>query len=311
MRTDPLPQTWHCLEGIVRCVRRESDTTYTCSCPHCGGDWHQTGEPSDRCALFDDEHPTLYCRRCGFVAYPDQFGDKTWSRPSSGQLEAWRKQREKHEEARKRSAEHALANLRKEELWLKYHENLGEAARRYWQNRGVPPFLQDWWKLGWRLGQYPTATIPLFGPGWAALNVKHRYIETPPNRGRYFYELRGQGQPMFLCNPDLELSGNLIIVEGEIKSMVTYATLSDETQQTLGLPGLNLNAENLALVRACERLTLIVDPDARQQAWKLVRALGREKCRVLIPPMKIDDGILAGGLGKRDLELLIRNAIPA
>ena len=73
-REHPLPPHWAVLAGKVDYVQRVSNTEYSSSCPQCGGTPHPNGELPDRCRLFVDEHPTLFCRKCGLVAYPDQFG---------------------------------------------------------------------------------------------------------------------------------------------------------------------------------------------------------------------------------------------
>jgi hypothetical protein len=55
----------------------------------------------------------------------------------------------------------------------------------------------------------------------------------------------------------------------------------------------------------------VMDPGAEAQAAKLAGQIGRRKTRVLIPPDKIDDGILARGLGAADVRALLRGAVPA
>lgn len=321
MREVPLPLEWRCLEGKVHYVQFESDHTVTCTCPFCGGDIHQDNEWPDRCTLFFGAKASLFCRRCGKVAYPDNFGDGTYERPSDAEMERRRQERVSYEEARKRSAERALQLLREEHRWQRYYDQAGDIGHSYWRNAGVPEPFQDLWQLGWDPAHEfysggvrkvsPTATIPLFDHDWQCVNVKHRIINTQDVKGKYRSELAHRPAALFLCDPDKALQGHVIAVEGEKKSMVTFATLDDASVCMVGLPGATPSAEILAQFADADRVTLIVDPDARKQAWDICKTLGTAKCRVLRPAMKIDDLIVAERMSKRDLRYLLDNALPA
>ena len=94
--------------------------------------------------------------------------------------------------------------------------------------------------------------------------------------------------------------------------MVTHITLDSTRTPVLGLPG--TSPKELLLMEALKNadlVTLIMDPGARQAAWELSKTIGIDRTRVLIPPMKIDDGILLAGLDRLDIEMMIRNAVPA
>lgn len=193
-------------------------------------------------------------------------------------------------------------------------------GRSYWRGRGIPESLQDYWKLGWideyilqfrgdsYMGQ--SATIPIFGASWQPVNVKHRLLHTPENAGKYRYELRGQPQPLYLCNPDLALSGQVFAIEGEIKAMVTWLTLDNRETAVVGLPGTNPSQEAAEQLAEAERITLVMDPGAEDAAMRLANTLGAKRCRVLITPQKIDDAILAIKPTKRELHNLLRTARP-
>ena len=311
IREATLPPEWAVLRGKVNYVQRESAKTYTCSCPFCGGEIHPNGELPDRCTLFVDTHPTLYCRVCGKVAYPDNFGDGTYRRPSQAELQERRRELIQREEARKRSAERALVALRNDRMWVRYHEQLNGTGRLYWERRGLSDFWQDFWQLGWQPRspwQCATATIPLFAQAWQPLNIKHRLIGV--EKGKYRYELAGQLQPMFLCNPGEPVAGHVYAVEGEIKAMVTFATLDSGEVCMVGLPGTSPALPIIEQLQQAERITLIMDPGAEEQAHDLALRIGAAKCRLLIPPMKIDDGILAAGLSGADVRRILAQAAP-
>lgn len=314
---DRLPGIFGALAHTLQYVKQRSRDEYSAACPQCGGVPHQNGEWPDRLRVFVTDPPRLWCRRCGWFSFADK-PDK----PADPQaLNRWRKEQEQRELARKRSAERALEHLRSTKIWERYHDALGEIGRAYWQRRGISPSAQDFWQLGWRkrwsfsqpdggVHQTPSATIPLFGPNWVAKNVKHRLIQPPPNRGKYIYELYGQKHQLFLCQPDKPLEGQIIAVEGEIKGMITQLHLGAQ-EVIVGLPGTNPGKEALEELSDCDRIVLVMDPGSEEQAHKLAVQLGKPRCRILVTPVKIDDGILAANLTQRELRGLLRTAVPA
>lgn len=311
---DPLPPVWSCLQGKVHFVRQVTAKEYSCSCPRCGDSGHVGSDFPDRCRLFCDDHPTLFCRKCGLIGFPDQFGGNDYPKPSPAEMEQWRQKQVAAEEARKRSAERALTHLRSSHLWEQYHASLDDVARLYWQQRGIPNDWQDFWKLGvnyeYRTGDRvtPSVTIPLFDHDWRILNIKHRLLEPPANTGKYRYEVSGQGQPMFLTNPTVPLSGHAIAIEGEIKAAVTYIRMGDKAACIVGLPGKHPSPEIVAQLAACERVTLVLDPGSEKDVIKLAKEIGVGKCRAVICPQKIDDGILAAKLTPREIKSMLRSA---
>jgi hypothetical protein len=312
MRQHSLPPIFAQYAGAVNYVRQVAAEEWSSSCPKCGGAPHQDGEFPDRFRWFTKGKPVGWCRRCGHLAWPD--AAEGWTPPSPEELERWRKEREQAEEARKRSAERALANLRSSRLWEQYHQQLDAYARDWWQRRGIPDEWQDFWKLGinyeYRTGSIatPSATIPLFDHQWQALNIKHRLLEPPEGVGKYRYEVSGQGQPMFITNPTIPLAGHAIAIEGEIKAAVTYIHMGQRDACIVGLPGKSVSADVVAALARCERVTLVFDPGGERDVLKLAKAIGIGKCRALVTCAKIDDGILAANLTPREIQTLLRGA---
>ena len=306
-----MPAPFANLSGQITYVHQTGPTEYHSSCPQCGDSGHVGNDWPDRFVMRTEDHPRAFCRRCGHFVWADQLnGGKP---PNPSEINRWRKEQSAREEARKRSAEIALSHLRNDGLWERYHEEMGEAGRTYWRKRGIPATWQDYWQLGWQNDSYwhtATATIPLFGLGWEVLNIKHRLIEPQDSAGKYRYQLRGDQKPPFLANPDKPIGGHAIVVEGEIKAAVTYLTL-DSDECVLGIPGTNPGQATIGQLLNCERITLVMDPGAEQEAARLAGQLGKRRCRVLIPPMKIDDGILAAGLDKQDVRRMLGQAAPA
>ncbi len=314
-----LPEPFRGLAGRVSHVRRASNKEYSSSCPQCGGSVHQNGEAPDRFRMFVDDHPTAWCRRCNYLYFPDMADG--YQKPDMTRLEQWRADQERRELERKRSAELALANLRHAETWRRYYEALDlTPGRAYWRTRGVPDAWQDYWALGWADNHWTftlddgstravsAATIPLFDAQWEVLNVKHRLIDPPAGNGKYRAEISGQPAQPFLCNPTATLTGPVLAVEGEVKSMICAVTLDGTELPIIGLPGSTPAPHIIAMLKDAERVTLVLDPGAEKAAHDLASAIGRRKCRVLIPPAKIDDMLLASHMTAYDLKMLLKQA---
>jgi hypothetical protein len=214
------------------------------------------------------------------------------------------KEQEERELARKRSSERALAHLQSSLIWTKYYDDLDEHYRKIWRDRGIPDSLQSFWQLGcnrdfpyWHGGtEYhsPTITIPIFGEGWVPLNVKHRLLSPVDPGDKYRPEVRGLTQGLFLTDPDTELGGQVLLLEGEIKSMVVATTLGSGLGNVVGMPGKTPGKKVVEQLEAADSITIVGDPDGREAMWELCKAVGKQKCRVLIPDErmgKIDDWI--------------------
>jgi hypothetical protein len=263
-----------------------------------------------------DDKPLGWCRRCGQVFWPD--ADHL---PSREDVEEWRLRRIAEEEARKRSAELALTHLRDSAMWERYYAQLDSIARDYWARRGIPEAFQDYWRLGWdqehefflrgQAWRGAAAVIPFWSREWQLQQIKYRLIDQPDYMPKYLPELHGQPNPLYLCNPDEPLTGHVYLIEGEIKSMVTFARMDSPTAIVCGMPGATPGPHIIEALGQAERITLVMDPDARAQGIALARALGLKRTWLLIPPYKIDDGIVADGLDSHEVKQLLHSAVYA
>jgi len=314
-RESALPAVFARFAGKVHSVQQVSDAEFSSSCPTCGGSTHPGGEWTDRCRWFTDGKPRAWCRRCGSIFWPDAD-----TKPDPEALETWRKEQVQREQARKRSAELALANLAEHRIWERYHEQMDEHARILWRRRGVCDSLQDYWQLGydqahrfWRAGQEfqaETLAIPIFGQAWAPLNIKHRLMNPPVDYSKYRYELTGVTDGLlWRADPDADLSGHVIAIEGEIKAMVTAERGGTKDWQIVGLPGTNPAPAIVAQLRKAGRVTLVMDPDAKAAGVKLANAIGINRCWMLSLPHKIDDGIIAANMSQREVTTMLRGAV--
>jgi len=324
MKASPLPPQWLCLEGLVDFVQQESNNTWTSTCPECGGEQHSDGEWPDRCTIFIDPNPTLFCRRCGLVAFPNTYGADT-RRPTLEETEKWRQAQIDRELARQRSVELALKNLERSKIWEQYHNNLTEETRRIWRSRGIPDSLQDFWQLGydhahefWYNGtvfRSPTITIPIFETGWVPHNVKHRLLQPVKEQDKYRPEFSGLPQKPFLTDPEADYTGHVLALEGEVKAMVVAIAIGKMNGEVLGLPGLTPGKQVINDLSRAERVTIVVDPGGRQAAWNMCKQIGTNKCSVFIPTErmgKIDDYINREHPSSNEVYWLIRQgAMPA
>lgn len=315
MREASLPAIFGEWAGKARYVQStdRSGTKFNSACPSCGGEVHPNGDWPDRCAWWITSKagkPLGYCFHCRRTFWPDGNLTDEDKAESRAYVQAQLDQRARRAQA--------LADaFRDSRKWEMYHESMGEAGRAKWRRRGVPDSWQDFWQFG--IGSYnvrtddgwvtsPTLTIPLFDHDWNCRNVKHRLEIATDYAGKYRPEIAGQGAILFLCNPPEALDGHVIVVEGEIKAAVTFATLDDANVKMVGIPGVNAAPHIIEQLKGAERLTLVLDPGAEKQALELATALGRKKCRMLIPPMKIDDMILDNQLSATQVRLLLAQA---
>jgi len=331
-RESPLPDVWRGLEGKVRCVQQQSATVFTASCPSCGGDYHANGEPSDRFIFWveydgDKLIANGSCRQCGYKVWADELDDSL-SKPSPEDRARWEAKAATYQAQQMRRAQRALDHIermREQRLHELYNANVAGSAKAqaYWARRGLDMKWVDFWQLGycehkewWTRQTGPfrcnSATIPIFGPDWDLLNIRHRLIDAPDTVGKYRPEVATGQSYIFRTDPSHPLTGDVIVVEGELKAAVLHSRLQSPELGIVGIPGVTPGDEMVTETLAnAKRLTLIFDPGSRQPAWELCKKLGISRCRVLIPPMKIDDGIVAARFDKGKLERMIANAKPA
>jgi hypothetical protein len=207
-------------------------------------------------------------------------------------------------------AQETLRELRSTQVWLQYHEQLenSDVGRQWWSSRGIGTDYQNFWKLGYLpdrriwVGEevhIPTATIPIFSVDWQVQNIKHRLINAPDNAGKYRYEYQDLGAPIFIGDPDLKDPKVLVLVEGEIKAMVTFLTLDTPNWQVIGIPGKKTPVDKIKeFTKTVDLIYICCDPDTGSMNEDVAKELGAGRCRIVETPMKIDDLILAAGMDK-------------
>ena len=209
-------------------------------------------------------------------------------------------------------AKRVLEELRSAHKWIEYHNNLNSENRKLWNERGVPDWYIDYMKLGINLDRIvwyndkeyhtPSLTIPFYDIGWECVNLKHRLINPPADGYKYAYEKKGIPSQLFIAEPDMtSMKGRTLLLEGEIKAAVTMCAADDPVLQVIGLPGKTPKLEMLDKLGECDPIYICLDPDAyfyagldtakdkRPAIIRILDALGRERCRVIKLPDKVDN----------------------
>jgi hypothetical protein len=212
--------------------------------------------------------------------------------------------------------------------WRGYAEaaKIGTRGRDLWRTRGLSDFWIDYYALGYCASrQYQcgeqtftsdSLTIPYFRivrkpdgefDHWHCIGLQHRLLVQDAPGGKYRPHLAGAGKHLFYGDVyQSNVFGDLLIVEGEIKAMVTWSTLwIDDVPlapnlTVIGVPGKGWKEEWIAQFQQAESVTICLDPDATDSANRLKRMIG-DKARVLLLPDKIDDLITAGVIGAEKL----------
>lgn len=215
-------------------------------------------------------------------------------------------------EDKQRRMDAARKELQVAQKHLYYHETRGQWARDMWTGRGLDEGMQDFFYLGacddFTIGEYhtPTLTIPIFSEDMELLNIKHRLVNPQKQNDKYRPEKSGLGAfPPLLAIPPMGYDGGMIlVVEGEIKAMVTWARLSISDFQVIGVPGKD-SFSRIAEPLKGKNVIVIPDPGDTKAAIELARNVAG---RVLITPEKIDDYLIETNMSSDNFYQLIKQA---
>lgn len=214
-------------------------------------------------------------------------------------------------------AQRVLDEIKQTQSWIHYHEYLeaNPDKRELWRMRGINDAFQDLWELGYsenfaistQAGNWttPTLSIPIYGPGRELLNVRHRLLNPPTPGDKYRPERAGLKAAPFLSDPDIGWNYDyILVVEGEIKAMVTYQTLDSPKWQVIGIPGKNIWTQITEKLQG-HGVWICLDPDATEEAQAMAKEV---KGRMIYLPDKIDDLINRKLLGQDQLRDILRKA---
>lgn len=215
-------------------------------------------------------------------------------------------------EDKQRRMEAARNELQFAQRHLLYHQNMEDWARAMWTARGLDEGLQDFFTLGacndFDIGGYhtPTLTIPLFSEMRDLLNIKHRLVNPQKPNDKYRPETKGLGTfPPLLAIPEMGYNGGLIVVvEGEIKAMVTWARLNETDIQVIGVPGKDAFKRIIEPLKG-KRVIVIPDPQAEKEAVEFARNV---RAGVLNLPAKVDDYLISVDMKPDNFYSLLKQA---
>ena len=232
-------------------------------CPQCGDGGK--GSNSDRFRVFIDDHPLVWCRRCGYTAFIDNL-DKD-SKPTQAEINERRlrsleQAREEHE--RRLSALERMAQSQ-DHIW--YHKRMTGEHREYWHSEGMLDETIENFMLGYcplchtDKEHRPSYTIPVFSGG-NLVNIRHRLIGGDQS-DKYRPHMSGLGAQLFNTQ---SLSGpfdTVVLWEGEKKTIVMQQYMCHLAN--VGTMGKRtFKNEWIELLRGFKEVIIAFDPDAKR-----------------------------------------------
>lgn len=332
---------------------------YAGPCPRCGGTdrfhvhtdkgWFCrtcTGEPDGTSGHWRDALDYIMWRdNCDFLTAYNRLGGTTTTTPEErAHMQAEREQAERD----RRQQEQAARDTKRAELhqagaWMEYYRNLDKyGVRGMWEERGLSPMWQDYFQVGYcpdkefmydaKPFTSASLTIPYFKTTlqagepsiiWQCTGLVHRLLLPGAPGGKYRPHSAGLGKSLFHCDLYSEnIGADVLLVEGEIKAMVTWARIQDTVTVGPGAPcrsilhrlhvvgaaGKGFKREWAAEFSQAERIWICLDPDAEQEAEATAHLLGTERCKIISLSDKIDDMLLSGALHVEDIAGLMETA---
>jgi hypothetical protein len=224
---------------------------------------------------------------------------------------------EVYEEKKRAEYKQALAELWAAKAWERYYQNLDTSlfARKIWQEKGIPDDWQNFWKLGYcpEFSYFSddvkytsqTLTIPIFTEDYTPANIRHRLLNPHNPQDKYRPDRPGLKALPFIADFESKEHDCNLIVEGEIKAMVSYIWLESDKWQVYGIPG-KRNYRELCEKLKGRRVWILFDPDALDQAQEAAKLLGG--ARIVDIQMKVDDALNGGYINTGEFRRLLRNA---
>lgn len=224
---------------------------------------------------------------------------------------------EEYEKQKRDEYHQALEELWKAKAWETYYRNLDSIpdTRALWSRRGVPSDFQDFWQLGYcpnftyytDAGQHisPSLTIPIFTGKENPFNIRHRILNPFNPNDKYRPDRPGLKSLPFVADAFTDEHECYLVVEGEIKAMVTYIHLDSMKWQVFGIPGKEQYRELCKELQG-KRVWFLFDPDAEDQARAAASMIPNS--RIISLQMKIDDAILGGYLNKNEFRYILKMA---
>ncbi|MFW6184146.1 MAG: hypothetical protein ACOC8X_10145 [Chloroflexota bacterium] len=330
-RYEPLPRLLQEKWGHLNFITFQGSGEWSAECPQCRDYGHVGNDDPDRFRMFQADGQSGergWCRRCNFFAWAD---DPAGDGPSPEAIQAAKEERLRLAKQEMERQQQKIQAIEEAAFWRGWHEAMTDRQRRLWHTQGIPDYFIDYYKLGYVThhtyyhdGQElisPAMTIPHYGDEWHLTNIQYRLTQPANGAGKY-RQTAGLPAAMFRTEPEQELQGATMIVEGAKKGIVSYMHLG---RAPLGFP-LNIVAvpsktpsgKMLEELADCEPIYIALDPDAYEPmrtrrgrqpsaAERVGEKLGDRVLYVQFPA-KPDDLIVDYGLDGEDLKKYLKRA---
>lgn len=327
---NPLPQELQRRWGYLQFVRQRGSAEFSAECPKCSDSGHYGNDAPDRFRMFPSEpghNARGFCRQCGYFSWADE--DTPEYKPTREQMEAANRERLRLYELENRRIKEKIRRIASSDFWKHWHSDMSDGQRELWHKEGIVDWAIEEYKLGFCQDHIafhdgaewhtPTLTIPHWGSGWELVNIQHRLLN-PPEPGDKYRQTAGLPAAMFLTEPDKELKGAALVVEGAKKAIVTMLHIGGKDLRVVGLPGKSPSGEMLSQLDKCEPVYLCLDPDAyvptrtkdgkpvKPAVNRIVERVGRERARIVKLPCKPDDLLTKYGGTAADLMAYLKIA---
>jgi hypothetical protein len=340
----PLPPEFIGLADRVQFVQRKNDNEFSSSCPRCGGSIHPDGSYPDRFVMWRVSKfgtPLGACLRghCNFKWSP-QKEDANWT---PEELQEFRAKAAATEAAFAQETEIRLAELSEKikanQEYVRYNNDGldSDEVTEYWEARGVPHSWQLHLYLGYiadysvtgRLSHYisPAYTLPVFSEVGRIENIKVRVANPKDDNDRYRNLYKSGCQHLYSPNYRNDPANHVLLMEGEIKSIVACAYGGVNTNQVTvyGVQSKQPEERLLKKLKDFDAVYIALDPDAYRRSYyydmrtgekkestiaavEVARKVGFDRARFVLPPKgtKFDDAILQGYNFSNALKMAIK-----
>ena len=313
--------------GHLPHLKKRTRNEWSAACPVCGDAGHEGNGQPDRFRIFDDDKPLGWCRKCGHLEFAQDDNELAHDPQLMAEMQ---RRRAELAEQENRNLRQRIAELKRSQLWIKYHDYMAEHHQRsLWRDAGIPDSLQDYWNFGINplyegMGQdgkftSPAMSIPYFGVGREIKNMQYRLIAPPTAGDKYRFTHGLKVRDLWLAMPDEKPSGSVLICEGVKKGANAFHQIVaqgvNSSLSVVAIPNLTPDSDMLTLLADCDPVYICVDPDGMKpnkqgviRAHVLANQIGARRVRIVDMPAKLDDLVLDCGFDGTDLNRYVTMA---
>lgn len=254
---------------------RKVGQEWKASCPVCGQSGHDPFDPSppDRFHIHPPDWkmpiPRGCCRKCG------HFETIEGIKITPLQQQQIKRHEIEHRRSVEASRQSRLKEIQQEAYWRGFHDAMTADQRKIWRTHGIDDPIQDLFMLGYNpdkpfkdakgiISHSDALTIPYFrfiNYERKPINIAHRLLRTDATMGgKYRYEY-GVPPASFFVEPEKELSGKALVVEGAKKAIICWLFVGAYFDHIVGLPSSDISQEIADELKSFGEVNLFLDPD--------------------------------------------------